>query len=523
VKNTNNVMMFDQEDINQIKNRGITMPVIQKQIDHFITGFPFIDLVRPATPGDGILSFDDSRQDSYIAHFDRELPGLRVVKFVPASGAASRMFKHLFEFREKFAAQNPVDLQLKDAGFDSVSYFLSNLRQIAFYNDLAECMRANALSIDEIIENKEYTTIIDYTLDAVGLNYANMPKALLKFHQYNNGARTAAEEHMIEASVYARDRNKTARIHFTISPEHHEKFLELVHRVRESYASKLDVNFDISFSVQKPSTDTLAVDESNQPFRNPDGTLLFRPGGHGALLENLNDVDADLVFIKNIDNIVPDRLKESTFHYKKLLGGYLLSLREKITKYLVRLRKNMVTPEELPEIIRFSKEELFLDIPLNLQSSPAETQCRVLFALLNRPLRVCGMVKNEGEPGGGPFWVKGSDDTLSLQIVEASQVDLKNVGQKAILAASTHFNPVDLVCCTRDFEGNRFRLQNFTDEETGFISLKSSGGKTLKAQELPGLWNGSMAKWITIFIEVPVITFNPVKTVNDLLRREHLK
>ena len=282
------------------------------------------------------------------------------------------------------------------------------------------------------------------------------------------------------------------------------------------------MTFDISFSIQKPSTDTLAVDEQNKPVRNPDGSLLFRPGGHGALLGDLNEVDADLIFIKNIDNIVPDRFKPETYRNKKLLGGYLLSVREVITTFLSTIKTRPATREELAGMLLFSKKNLFIDFPEDLPSLPPREQTEILFSLLNKPIRVCGMVKNEGEPGGGPFWVKGQDNTLSLQIVEASQVDPGDPLQKSILSASTHFNPVDLVCCTRDFEGNTFDLTQFVDENTGFISLKSTGGRTLKAQELPGLWNGAMAKWITLFIEVPVITFNPVKTVNDLLRKEHI-
>ena len=516
--------MFNQQDFNQIFIKGIDLSVLEKQIDHFIKGFPFICLAKPAIPGDGLMNFDESQKAFYISHFEKGLPDLKVVKFVPASGAASRMFKNLFEFKEQSvgvsAGNEPV---IKDKGFNSVYYLINNLNQIAFYYDLSSCMAADGISINEIIENKKFTTIIDYILNPDGLDYANLPKALLKFHQYNDISRTAAEEHLVEAAEYTRDRQGNARIHFTISPEHLNKFQYLFENVKDFYESELGVKFDISFSVQKPSTDTLAVDETNQPVRNQDGMLLFRPGGHGALLENLNEVDADLIFIKNIDNIVPDRLKETTFKYKKLLGGYLLYLKDTITDHLLQIKNQQVTHEELVEMSFFAREKLFLDIPNDFGKYTNKEQAGFLFKLMNRPIRVCGMVKNEGEPGGGPFWVMGNDNSLSLQIVEASQINLKDIKQKAILAASTHFNPVDLVCSTKDFEGSTFDLKEFIDENTGFISLKSSGGKTLKAQELPGLWNGAMAKWITIFIEVPIVTFNPVKTVNDLLRKEHLK
>ncbi|MEI7499376.1 MAG: DUF4301 family protein [Bacteroidota bacterium] len=515
--------MFSINDSKQFKIKGIELFLIMKQIDNFIRGFPFIRLDRPAISGDGLLNFNDEEKAFFISHFNNTAPNINVVKFVPASGAASRMFKHLFEFRENIGPSSTVDdLLSKDLGFNSVHYFITHLNQIAFYEELSNRLSDSGISIDQILVNKDYATLIDYLLTDLGLDYANLPKALLKFHRYSDGARTAAEEHMVEAAEYTRDISQKARIHFTISPEHREKFMGLVEQVRNDYESRLGVNFEISFSIQKPSTDTIAVDENNMPVRNQDGTLLFRPGGHGALLKNLNEVDADLIFVKNIDNIVPDRLKEVTFQYKKLLGGYLLSLKDMIQNYLLKIKNQQVTHDELIEITSFVKEKLFLDIHNDWDSFNSEKKADFLFALMNRPIRVCGMVKNEGEPGGGPFWVMGDDNRRSLQIVETSQINMSDPVQNAIAGASTHFNPVDLVCSTKDFEGKRFNLNEFVDENTGFISLKSSGGITLKAQELPGLWNGAMAKWITIFIEVPIITFNPVKTVNDLLRNEHI-
>ncbi len=514
--------MFNLQDHNQINSKGIDLEVIRKQIHHFITGFPFISLARPAIAGDGILRFDDEQISFFLKYFEKELPSLKVVKFVPASGAASRMFKHLFESREQLApGATGGALFTKERGFNSVHYFLTHLNQIAFYNDLSKIVAKSGKSIEHLLENEEYAVILDAILSADGLNYANLPKALLKFHQYPDGSRTAAEEHLVEAAAYTADGAGIARIHFTISPEHRVLFTELFTTVKGIYESKFGVKFDISFSIQKPSTDTIAVDETNQPFRNADDTLLFRPGGHGALLENLDEIDADLIFIKNIDNIVPDHLKNTTFQYKKLIGGYLLYLRDAVTGFLVKLHRQNPAQDELDEIISFAGEKLFLDIPKDLGLSPLKEQVDFLISCLNRPIRVCGMVRNEGEPGGGPFWVMDDDNKLSLQIVESSQINFKDHLQKAIADHATHFNPVDLVCCTRDFKGKAFDLTKFVDENTGFISLKSSGGKILKAQELPGLWNGAMAKWITIFVEVPIVTFNPVKTVNDLLRKEH--
>jgi len=515
--------MLSKEDLKQISDRGITEETIVKQIGHFISGFPYVTLVKPAAPGDGMLVFPPDRQQKYISHFEEKLPVLKAVKFVPASGAASRMFKNLFEFREKLKAGADFDKMISsDPGFNSVQHLIKCIHQFAFFDDLIKVMAADSVIPFRMNARDACESIIHYILDPEGLNYANLPKALLKFHLYPGGARTAAEEHLVEAAAYTKDRHLNARIHFTISPEHLGKFRDLLKEVTESYESALDVKFDISFSKQNPSTDTLAVDTDNRPFRNSDGSLLFRPGGHGALLENLNEIDADLIFIKNIDNIVPDRLKEETIRYKKILGGYLVSLKATIDRYLRRIEEDSASGMELQEMRQFAKDSLFIDIPDDLSMAAPTVQRQTLFSLLNRPLRVCGMVKNEGEPGGGPFWVKDPRNSVSLQIVESSQINPADPAQKEILASATHFNPVDLVCSTRDFRGNTFNLKEFVDENTGFISLKSSGGRALKAQELPGLWNGAMAGWITIFVEVPVITFNPVKTVNDLLRSEHL-
>ena len=514
--------MFNQNDLGQIFNKGMQLPVIQKQIGYFTTGFPYIKLVRPARKDDGILVLSEMELDQYEEKCIEALPDLRVVKFVPASGAASRMFKHIFEFASIYIpGDDKMDLLFQDQGFNSVFYFLGHIQEFAFYQDLQQVLKRDGITLEQLIGRKEYSTIIDYLLGSKGLDYANLPKALLKFHDYPEGARTAAEEHLVEASEYTRDSIGHSRIHFTISPEHLEKFQLLFNSVKATYEARLKVNFDISFSVQRTSTDTIAVDEFNNPVRNSDGSLLFRPGGHGALIDNLNDIDANIIFIKNIDNIVPDRLKSITFKYKKVIGGYLITIKKLIDEALRRISMDAINDLELSETANFAKTKLFLEIPEYFDSMAINEKSQFLFNLLNRPVRVCGMVKNEGEPGGGPFWVCNENGTQSLQIVESSQINLNNSEQKAIVTQSTHFNPVDLVCATKDFQGNKFNLKEFIDEQTGFISLKSSGGKTLKAQELPGLWNGAMANWITIFIEVPIITFNPVKTVNDLLRNEH--
>ena len=517
--------MFNADDLVQITAKGMLPETVEKQVLHFISGFPFVKLARPAVAGDGIHRFSDDDLQLYREFFRNNLSRVRALKFVPASGAASRMFKHLFEFREKYSPGPEGEALLQSStGFNSVGYLFDHLDKAAFKHDLAMAAAASGHDLGKLLTDKEFNIVVDLLLSPAGLNYASLPKGLLKFHDYPEGARTAAEEHLVEAAAYTRDTHGRARIHFTISPEHRERFITLFDGVQSRYERVTGVSFEISFSIQKPSTDMIAVDSENQPFRNPDGSLHFRPGGHGALLENLNDLDADLVFIKNIDNIVPDHLKPETYRYKEVIGGYLLFLREQVNSCLLQLRDHLsgTGAANLAEIADFAWNHLSLDLPPDLGDYSPGLQAELLFEILNRPLRVCGMVRNEGEPGGGPFWVTGTDGKVSLQIVESSQIDLGDPGQKAIFDQSTHFNPVDLACSIRDFEGNAFDLRKFIDEETGFISLKSAGGRTLKAQELPGLWNGSMARWITLFVEVPIITFNPVKTVNDLLRKEHL-
>jgi len=489
---------------------------------YFRQGFPYIRLLRPATTDDGILAFSVSTKEELIRYFEEEADQVRIMKFVPASGAASRMFKHLFGFREAIALSAGIPKEyITDTGFNSARYFYDHLPQFAFYEELRSSIEKTGRKLSREPDPHDLQIIVDHLLFEAGLNYGALPKALLQFHNYPDGPRTALEEHLVESAHYTMDRNHVSHIHFTVSPEHLRKFKERISAVLKKYEDTFNTHFDIGFSIQKPSTDTLAVDETNDPFRNPDGTLHFRPAGHGALLSNLSELDADIIFIKNIDNIVPDRLKESTIEYKKLIGGYLLQVRQKIFDFLRKAGNNEITGNETREMVSYVCSRNLVSLPADFENLAEEKQCEVLFRILNRPIRVCGMVKNAGEPGGGPFWVAGKDNNQTLQIVESSQVDETDEMQKRIFRASTHFNPVDLVCCIRDYKGEKFNLKEFVDHAAGFISLKSSGGRTLKAQELPGLWNGSMAGWITLFVEVPLITFNPVKTINDLLRDEH--
>ena len=431
------------------------------------------------------------------------------------------MFKSLFSFIGKYdGSEKAYNEYINDKSFNSVQNFILHLKDFAFYDDLLKIMLKNGTEIDKCIEQNDFKTIINFLLTEKGLNYASLPKGLLKFHRYIKYSRTAFEEHFVEAANYSKNKLNIANIHFTLSPEHIEKFEKLINEVLKKYEDTFETKFNISYSIQKPSTDTIAVDMNNEPFREKDGSLLFRPGGHGALLQNLNDLDGDIIFVKNIDNIVPDRLKEETYIYKKALAAYLHNILENTHLYLKILEKNDISEEIINEISSFASEKLNISSD-KFPKLNNDEKINYLFSKLNRPIRVCGMVKNQGEPGGGPFWVKNKNNELSLQIVESSQINLSEPSQKEIFSKSTHFNPVDLVCGVKDYKRQKFNLLNYTDPDTGFISTKSKDGKDLKALELPGLWNGAMANWITIFVEVPIITFNPVKTVNDLLREEH--
>jgi hypothetical protein len=516
-----NETSLEQFDLIQIQKKGISPEMLEKQLENFRNGFPYIKLLRPAIQGDGIICFDDLQKKEFIHIYEEQAPTLRVIKFVPASGAASRMFQHLFEFRKQLASGSGIPRNFNsDTDFNSVNNFLMNIHKFPFYNDLHDLILKEGKKADSLTE-KDYHNILDYLLGEEGLNYSNLPKALLAFHNYQESPRTALEEHLVEALHYTKDNHSVARIHFTLSPEHINKFEEKIREVKEKYESQFHGRLEIGYSIQKSSTDIIAVDEHNEPFRNSDGTLHFRPAGHGALLSNLNDLDADIIFIKNIDNIVPDKHKAPTYESKKLIGGYLLFIRLKIYHFLKKAETGDITESEINEIVSFVVKQKLIFLPEDFKKFNITQKSKILAQKLNRPIRVCGMVRNVGEPGGGPFWVSDKDGGASLQIIESSQVDMKDLTQATIFRSATHFNPVDLVCCTIDYKGKPFNLTDFIDRSTGFISMKSSGGRTLKAQELPGLWNGSMAGWITLFVELPLITFNPVKTINDLLRDEH--
>lgn len=495
----------------QILKQGMDPTTAAQQLEDFKNGFPFLPITAPASIGQGIRRLSEEELQAFTSNYPEKAKNRKVVKFVPASGAASRMFKDLFSFLEG-------DGDISKSAF--VQKFIEHLEKFAFYRDLNHSLEKSGSSIEKALANKDYKLIISHLLNEEGLGYGQLPKGLLKFHHYADHDRTPTYEHFVEGFLYALGKENTVRLHFTVSPEHESKFKEEVAQIQAPLEREFRVKFDVSYSQQKKSTDTIAVGMDNQPFVEEDGTILFRPAGHGALLENLNDIDADLIFIKNVDNVVPDRLKETTKTYKMAIGGLLINIQELVfhALHVLGIGFDQKSIEAAEQVVT---QALFGKLPDGYQSWNNNQKGEYLFQKLNRPLRVCGMVPNTGEPGGGPFWVKEPDGSETLQIAETAQIDLDDPSKKALLQASTHFNPVDLVCATKNYLGKKFNLMAFRDMKTGFITEKSKSGRNLKALELPGLWNGSMAGWNTLFVEVPLITFNPVKTVNDLLRDEH--
>ncbi|MGE0825679.1 MAG: DUF4301 family protein [Candidatus Binatia bacterium] len=516
--------MFSTEDLQTLAKKEISVENILAQIELFKSGVPFLTLERPCTIGDGITRFTQTALDHYRAIHAHAAAQGRMMKLVPASGAASRMFQLLLSVAEATATLNEAEIaRAADNGngdLQAIKQFVTDLPRFAFYDDLCAIMARDGFALETLVKEKHCKAILHYLLTPTGLDYANLPKALIKFHRYPDHVRTSAEEHLVEATAYARDQEGVAHIHFTVSPEHQAALHQYLESVRARYEHD-GWQLRITFSNQKPSTDTIAVDAENEPFRTIDGQLVFRPGGHGALLANLSDLQGDIVFIKNIDNVVPERLQSHTWSYKEALSGYLLETQKKIFHYVYGLSQSFLDKRLLAEAYEFAHRELAIVAPFPFQQASIAQQRAFLLERLHRPLRVCGVVKNTGEPGGGPFWVRQRTGEVSRQIVESSQVDMQSPQQQEIWRSASHFNPVDLVCGMRDYQGQAFDLAQFTDPETAFISRKSKDGKELKALELPGLWNGAMAKWNTLFVEVPAITFNPVKTIFDLLRPEH--
>ena len=504
--------MLSQQDLKQLAQKGISEQQIETQIGQFKTGFPFLKLEAAAAIGRGIVAPNAEEGKKYVEAWQQyKAAGKKVVKFVPASGAASRMFKDMFAF---------VDADYDVPTTDFEKKYFDNIEKFAFYGELdAACKKNEGKGIKELMAAGNYKAVAVNMLKAEGLNYGQLPKGLLLFHNYPEGPRTPMEEHLVEGALYAAS-NGESHVHFTVSHEHMELFKQKVAQKADLYAKKYGIKYDITFSEQKPSTDTVAANPDGTPFRNSDGSLLFRPGGHGALIENLNEIEADVIFVKNIDNVVPDRLKADTVEWKQIIAGVLVTLQKKAFDYLNLLDSGKYSHEQIEEMIRFVQQDLCCRKNDIKELEDAELVI-YLRKKLDRPMRVCGVVKNVGEPGGGPFLTYNQDGTVSLQILESSQIDKSNKEYMEMFTKGTHFNPVDLVCAVKNYKGQAFDLPKFVDPTTGFISQKSKSGKELQALELPGLWNGAMSDWNTIFVEVPLSTFNPVKTVNDLLREQH--
>ena len=506
--------MLTEKDKEILAKRGISVEQLDSQLARFKTGYPYLKLEGSATVGHGITSVDDTLANDAVACWDKYLAdGGDVCKFVPASGAASRMFKALFSF------VNGSD-ETAPAG-SPVAQLLDNLSELPFKPELDAVLSDKfGKTSDALVAEGLHKTVIEAIVGKDGMNYGGLPKGLLTFHRYADGAtRTPVEEQLMEGAQTAAT-NGNVNVHFTVSAEHDALFHKKLDEVIPAFEAKTGIKYHVGTSLQRPSTDTVAATPEGEPFRDDNGNIVFRPGGHGALIANLGDIDSAVVFIKNIDNVVPDCHRTDTIKYKKIIAGVLILTHDVIEKNLKALKGGNVTDAELDSMYAFATDTLCIKFP-GFADLSHEQKVEWLKGKFDRPLRVCGMVRNEGEPGGGPYIAYNPDGTASPQILESSQIDMANADNVAMMNNATHFNPVDLVCYIRDVDGKPYDLTKFVDPATGFISSKSLGGRDLQALELPGLWNGAMSDWNTIFVEVPVSTFNPVKTVNDLLRPIH--
>lgn len=499
--------LFTSQDLKQIKALGLTKRDVEKQLAVYARGPGYLKLNRPCVPGDGILSVGPAQRKKLVRQYETEAAHHKLLKFVPASGAASRMFAQWFSAAERGSfGDSKSDLS-----------FSRDLKKMPFFSLLEQDHKANLL-----LKQKNISGLLNYILTEEGLHYGWLPKALISFHAYPDGElRTALEEHLVEAASYICDSQGRCHLHMTLSEEHIKKVTAKIREVKSKYENRFQARLKVDHSIQLPSTNILAVNEDLSPFRDNSGHLVFRPGGHGALLENLGSLDADFIFVKNIDNIVPENYLKKILPYKKMLGGLALNIRQRVFSQLRDLEKTGVTEEKMGACAQFCRETLNIVFAPDFEKmTPAQKKKKIL-SLLDRPLRICGMVRNEGEPGGGPFWVEEKDGTQTLQIVESAHVNPKDSGQQAIWQEARYFNPVDMVCCIKNYRGQKFDLKKFVDTDACLIIAKTDKGRKLLAQELPGLWNGGMAKWNTVFVELPIAVFNPVKTVCDLLRPQH--
>ncbi|WP_296144465.1 DUF4301 family protein [uncultured Flavobacterium sp.] len=511
---------FTSYDFVQMVEHNVSIESVEKHLDIFKRGIPKTILEKPASIQNGILPLSEDEATYYSNLFDSKKDNLKLQKFVPASGAASRMFKFLNEFLHDFkVTEETLNAYINRKNANSMTVFQIGIEKFPFYEEVLDYVKKHFDDYEAQSKSGKIYLFVKALLSSQHFNYACKPKGILPFHWYSDHIATPIEEHLNESASYASS-NGISHLHFTISEEHRTAFEKIINEVKEKVETKSATKININYSYQHKSTDTLSATLDNNAFRDEDGKLFFRPGGHGALIENLNDLNADIIFIKNIDNVIQNHIQTIAL-YKKALAGILLEYQEKIFNFLRNLSQENVKKEIVDEVVDFIKTRLQTNISSDFQKYTKESKIEYLQELLNRPIRVCGMVKNEGEPGGGPFWVRDCKGNLSLQIVESSQVDLSNAEQAKILSKSTHFNPVDLICGTKNYQSQKFDLSQFVDQNSGFLVEKNKNGKELIAYELPGLWNGAMANWITIFVEVPLITFNPVKTVNDLLKPAH--
>lgn len=506
-KMLNNHFIFSKKDIRQIESHGLRLIDVNRQLAAYRKGPRHIHLNRPCAIRDGIISISPAEKNKLIALYEKESAGYKIVKFVPASGAASRMFAEWFS-------------ALNNEGFGSAKLnqaFMRDLRKYPFFGLFRQDNK-----VFQRVRQKNIKNILNYILSAEGLNYGWLPKALIPFHLYGkNEMRTALEEHLFEGALYIRSQRNICPLHFTVSAEHKKNIVEKIKSVKAFYEDRFRIKYEISLSVQSPSTDTLAVDENNLPLRDGRKNLVFRPGGHGSLLGNLKNLDADFIFIKNIDNIAPEKLLQYIIPEKKMMGGLAVRLQKEIYSAVRQLKSAKVDAVQIEGIISFCSKKLNIVFPHDFDRQSRRDKIKFLISKLNRPLRICAMVRNEGEPGGGPFWVEEKDGTQSLQIIEKAHIDKSNPGQLAVWERSQYFNPVDMVCCVKDYRGRKFKLPDYVDRNTYLISQKHEKGRGINALEAPGLWNGAMAKWNTVYVKAPLLVFNPVKTVNDLLRPEH--
>lgn len=516
-------MNLSQADRAQLENLNITVETFEEQLHNFEVGFPKINLVKPATVQHGIWKLTPKEAQKAEKYFENHAKNFKMSKFVPASGMASRMFKDVYTFITTFeeSEANYNDF-IQGQSFQSIRFLIENLQRLPFYTHLIEVLKKQGYYLKDLQAMRQFKTILKSIVEESGLGYGSYPKALLPFHTYKQHeqivTRTALQEHLVEPLHYLNYDN-TIRLSFTIGQDYATAFEKHLTRVKTAYETQYKTTFKLNYSFQASHTDIVAVDENNKPFRLPDGQLLFRKGGHGALLDNLNNCKDDLIFVKNIDNIAHESKQKPSYHWKKILGGTLMKVQKEIFDLLKRLEDNTI--QDLDWVLKRLFKDYNITLPESYFQLEQSEKRAYLKQVLNKPIRVCGMIVDTGHAGGGPFWVKAADGNQSLQIVEGAQIDQSDLKQLKILKKSTHFSPVDIVFSTKDYRGKPFNLLDYRDPKTGFITTKSLEGKVLKAQELPGLWNGGMAKWISIFIEVPKETFTPVKTVSDLLKDGH--